>query len=233
MRLLYKYLFLILIFLLVKTGSDAQITIETNKTVYQLSGMVISHTSGLPVPYAKVRINHTRRGIVANDQGFYSMPVISGDTLYITSVGYKKITFIIKDYLEDYLGEDRNEQYIYAVHYAKEDSIVLPTVLITPYDTPEKIKTAMLAQDIEESLAERQARENLNPAIMKQLMETTNVDEGERIEIARRLYFNQYGNNSVVQNAPIFNPIAIARYVQYLSDRSRKKKEKIYNYWPE
>ena len=51
--------------------------------VYQLSGMILNASTGEPIPYVSIRINHSRRGTIANAEGFYSVPVIRGDTLLL------------------------------------------------------------------------------------------------------------------------------------------------------
>lgn len=42
--------------------------------IYQLSGMILSATTGEPIPYVTIRINHSRRGTLANAEGFYNVP---------------------------------------------------------------------------------------------------------------------------------------------------------------
>jgi len=67
--------------------------------VYQLSGMVLNATTGEPIPFSTIRVNHSRRGTIANAEGFYSLPVVRGDTLYFSALGYKKARFLISPYL--------------------------------------------------------------------------------------------------------------------------------------
>jgi hypothetical protein len=36
-----------------------------------------------------------------------------------------------------------------------------------------------------------------------------------------------------VATVPFFDPIAMGKFISYMSDRSKQKKEKIYNFWPD
>lgn len=205
---------------------------DSPKTVYQLSGIIVGEKSAQPVPYAIIRVNHTRRGMIADEKGFYSIPVVEGDTLYISSIGYKKTGFIFSDYLKDYEG-DKSTQFVYVIHYMKEDSLVLPTITIYPYDSPEKIKTAILAMEIPDGSPEDIARNNLDPALMRYLMEELPRDGGESISIGEKMYSDRVIASNKVATVPFFDPIAVGKFIGYMNERSRQKKEKIYNFWPD
>jgi len=227
----------IIIFLLILTGqcelrAQYRNKEEIPKVVYQLSGMVLSKNTGQPVSYARVRINHSRRGMIADEKGFYSLPVVETDTLYISSIGYKKTGFVFQDYLKDYEG-DTQTQFIYVIHYLDEDSISLPVTTIYPYDSPEKIKTAILAMEIPNGSPEDIARDNLNPVLMRMLMEELPVDGKEAASIGNRMYSDKVIAANKVAMVPFFDPIAVGRYIGYMNERSRQKKEKIYNFWPD
>ncbi|MEM7656950.1 MAG: carboxypeptidase-like regulatory domain-containing protein, partial [Bacteroidota bacterium] len=102
-----------------------------NPNVYQFSGLVISSSSNEPIPFARIQVNHTRRGAVSNSEGFYSIPVGLGDTLYFNHLGYHPSQMVVLDYLEQYQGDQ--SQYIYAINYMLEDSFAIDTVTIFPY----------------------------------------------------------------------------------------------------
>ncbi|MEL7529854.1 MAG: carboxypeptidase-like regulatory domain-containing protein [Bacteroidota bacterium] len=195
--------------------------------VYQISGMVISKTSMKPVPYARIRINHSRNGALSNADGFYSLPVTEDDTLNFSHLGFHASSLIVKDYLEDYRG---NKQYLYAINYMLEDSFTLDTVMIFPYDTPEELRTAVLNLDIYDNSAEAAARENMDPVTLDALMKSLPIDGGERIAVARQMYYDYYQNRNLLPTAGL-DPIAITRLLQYVVNRSQKKKNKDLNYW--
>jgi hypothetical protein len=234
MRRYLRLIGCILFFVGVLSKGMSQIIPSTDKTkqVYQLSGIVVGQKSGQPVPYSRIRINQTRRGMIADEKGFYSLPVVESDTLYISSIGFRKTGFSFSDYLNEYQG-DKLTPYIYVIHYLEEDTLTLPPIVIYPYDTPEKIKTAILAMDIPKGTPEDMARNNLNAAVMRLLMEELPKDGRESVSIGENLYAQRVLAANKVQTLPFLDPIAIGRLIGYMSDRSKQKKEKIYNFWPE
>lgn len=202
------------------------------QVVYQLSGIIVGKKNAQPAGYAVIRINHSRRGTIADEKGFYSLPVVPGDTLYISCLGYKKTGFVFSDYLRDYEG-DKETQFVYAIHYLEEDSVVLPTITIYPYDSPEKIRTAILSMEIPDGSPQDLAQNNLDPAVMRYLMEELPTDGGESVSIGEKLYSDRVIAANKVPIVPLFDPIAMGKFIGYMSDRSRQKKEKIYNFWPD
>ncbi|MCB0852089.1 MAG: hypothetical protein KDD63_07715, partial [Bacteroidetes bacterium] len=143
--------------------------------------MVISKTNGEPSPYVRVQVNHTRHGAVSNSEGFYSIPVGLGDTLYFTHIGFHESKLIIRDYMETYKGD--KSQYIYVVNYLLEDDYYLDPVNIFPYDTPEELRTAVVNMEVITNSPEQIARQNLDPETLHTIMETLPVDGGERLMV--------------------------------------------------
>ncbi|MEO0471846.1 MAG: carboxypeptidase-like regulatory domain-containing protein [Bacteroidota bacterium] len=195
--------------------------------VLQLSGMVTSKNSNEPIPYVRIQVNHTRRGAITNSEGFYSVPVGLGDTLYFTHVGYHPSTLIVADYADSYKG---NKNYLFAVNYLLEDTATLDTVLIFPYDTPEELRTAVVNLDIFDNSPEAVAQQNLDPSTLHAIMETLPVDGGERLMVARQMYYDYYQNKNLQPTIGL-DPITITRFLQYVVNRTKKKKNKDLNYW--
>ena len=202
------------------------------KRVYQLSGLVVQKQSKDPVPYAKVAINRSRRGTVCNQEGFYSIPVVQGDTIYFSSLGYRTTVFVVSDYLEDYKG-NVNSAYIYAINYLEEDLILLPSIVIFPYNTANELRTAIIETDVPEDIESVNARDNLNPAVMDVLMKGLSVDEGERVMVARQMYYSQQTQKHVAPTMPLFDPVAVYQLLRYINEKSKERKEKDLNYWSE
>jgi hypothetical protein len=195
--------------------------------IYQLSGLVISEKGQEPIPFVTVQINHTRRGAIGNEEGFYSIPVTLYDTVYFTSVGYHRSMLVVEDYLQDYRRE--NATYIYAIHYMVEDTLTLPEVMIFPYDTPEELRTAILNMESQGS-PEAIARANLSPDVIDAIIQTLPVDGEERLLIGRQMYYEYYQNRQIIQTASL-DPLAALRLLQYVAEKAKKKRDKNLNYW--
>ncbi|MEN3040995.1 MAG: carboxypeptidase-like regulatory domain-containing protein [Bacteroidia bacterium] len=201
---------------------------QIEPTVYQLSGMILSATTGEPIPFVSIRVGKTRRGTVSNAEGFYSLPVIRGDTLIFSALGYKRARFSVGAYLDSYVG-DTTQGLIYAVHYLVEDTIELPTVRISSIRTPEELRTALLNIPLETQT--QPARDNVSPELIAYFMQNLPADPQERIKIAQQRYRDLYYERTLRPTYPLLDPIAVYRLVRYLSEKAQVKREKIYDYW--
>jgi hypothetical protein len=205
---------------------------KEQRRIYQLSGLVVERNSQEVLPFAKVAINHSRRGTVCNQEGFYSIPVIESDTIYFSSLGYRTTAFYVADYIKEYKG-DMNSAYLYAINYLEEDSILLPSVVIFPYNTASELRTAIVETRVPEPFESVNARNNLNPRVMDRLMSSLSIDEGERVMTARQLYYNQFLHRQVAPTMPLFDPVAVYQLLRYINEKSKERKAKDLNYWTE
>lgn len=222
-----KYSILFFLFAVALVGAaQAQLP----KRVYQLSGLIVNKVTHEATPFVQVRVNNSRRGTVANGEGFYSIPVVEADTIYFSSLGFRTTRFVFADYLREYEG-DTNSAYVYAINYIEEDSIVLTGITIFPYNTPGKLRTAIIETDVPEAVETVNARDNLNPKVMDQLISTLKVDEGERVMVARQLYYNQQLHKNVAPTMPLFDPIAVYQLLRYINEKTKARKEENLNYW--
>src|SRR5688572_31858164 len=65
---------------------------QQKKRVIQLSGIVLEEdsVSGRPIPGVHVYVPKAGRGTTTNGMGFFSMPVLEGDEITISAVGYDR-----------------------------------------------------------------------------------------------------------------------------------------------
>src|SRR5687768_13210014 len=65
---------------------------QQKKRVIQLSGVVLEEdsVSGVPVPGVHIYVPKAGRGTTTNGMGFFSMPVLEGDEIVISAVGYDR-----------------------------------------------------------------------------------------------------------------------------------------------
>ncbi len=200
--------------------------------IYQLSGLVVAKTNQEPVSFATIQVNRSRRGMLTSMDGFYSIPVVAGDTLWISCLGFKKIWFSVSDYLIEFEGEEESP-YIYAIHYLPEDSILLDTVKIFPYDSPEKLKTAILAMGVRPDINELNARDNLDPRVLSTFIKNMDLDPGERILVGRTVYYQEHQTRLKAPVMPLFDPVAAYQLLRYINQKTKQKKGKDLNYWNE
>lgn len=230
MRTRILYFFLILTPHFFVSALQAQEEGETK--VWQLSGLVVSQDSMTPIPFARIMAKTHRRYSVADANGFYSIPVVEDDTLYFYALGYRPSMFIVRNYLSDYKG-DKESNYLYTINYLDEDPITLQTVTIFPYRNPGEIKAAILETNAPESIESINARQNLDPDALDILIKNMEVDEGERIMVARQLYYNQHQTRNIAPTIPLFDAVAVYRLLDYINQRAKTKKREGLDTWLE
>lgn len=199
-----------------------------SSTVFQFTGLIVSETTSDSIPYVRIQVNRSRRGAIANEEGFYSIAVNLKDTLNFSHVGYHDTRIVVAEYLKDYKGD--RSQYIFLINYMLEDTFELQEIVIFPYDTPEELRSLVVNMGNTETAMERAARSNLDASVLHELMQNMPIDGGERLMVGRQMYYNQYQQQGIMQTAGI-NPVAAAQLLKYIADRAKKKKVRDLNYW--
>ncbi len=126
-------IFLSLVLILNCLISQAQ-----KKEPTQISGILITNDS-IPqhVPFAHVVVKHRQRGTMSNAEGFFSFAALPNDTIYFTSIGFKKEMLIVPDTL--------NQKEYLARIVMKRDTTILQEVTLYPWPTPDRFKEVFLA----------------------------------------------------------------------------------------
>ena len=77
---------------------------QQKKRVIQLSGIVLEEdsVSGRPIPGVHVYVPKAGRGTTTNGMGFFSMPVLVGDEIVVSSVGYQRQKFTVSESVSEY-----------------------------------------------------------------------------------------------------------------------------------
>jgi hypothetical protein len=202
-------LFLLLLLMVVTHAVFAQ----KERRVIQLSGVVIAgdSTSEL-LPGVNIYVPKAGRGTNTNGLGFFSLAVLVGDSIIISSVGYERQYYIVPDHKSEFLT--LVIQMVPDVTYLKE-------IEIMPFPTEEVFKEAILALNI--PTADQQIdQKNLNQELLALMMRTTPMDGPQN----QRLYLSQMAASQGQQYAPImnplFNPFNWAKFFQSLKQNNKK-----------
>ncbi|RDV15138.1 carboxypeptidase-like regulatory domain-containing protein [Pontibacter diazotrophicus] len=98
----------------------ATLQVHAQQQVVQFSGLVTSSDSLQNMAGASVYVPNTTRGVQTTGNGFFSLPVLPGDSVVISMLGYQKQYIIIP---LDYSNQS------YATHIQLQESATeLPTV---------------------------------------------------------------------------------------------------------
>lgn len=196
---------LVVICMAVATHSYAQ----QPKRVIQLSGVTMDTTTG-PVPFVNIYVPAAGRGVRTNEVGFFSLPVLAGDSVVISSVGYQR-QFIVVPY-------DAPEYMTIFVSMV-EDVTYLREVEILSYPTEEVFKEAVLALNLpHEQIDEK----NLNAELLALMLKTTpmNGPLNQRYTLDR--WASSQSDKFMPVTNPFLNPFNWARFFRDLK-RAKEK----------
>lgn len=163
---------------------------QQQKRVIQLSGIVMDTVAG-PIPGVHVYIPKAGRGVTTNAVGFFSLPVLVGDSIVISSVGYKR---------QHYIVPTTAHEYSTIIVPMVEDVTYLKEVVIVPYPTEEVFKEAVLALNLppDNTIDER----NLNAELLALMLKTTPMDG----PLNQRYALNQWAASQNDKFMPVTNP---------------------------
>lgn len=199
-------------FLLASFNSNAQ---SRRDSVIQLYGVVMSADSLRGLEATSIIVEGTGRGTITNNQGVFSIPVLKGDIIRFSSVGFKdKIT-----YIPDTL---KSNQY-YVIQLMVNDTAYLPATILKPRPTRAQFERDFVNAEIPADAIEI-ARRNNDEATRKALMMTLPIDGSEamNVQIRQQAAKSYYSGQLPPQN--IFNPVAWAEFIQAWKRGDYKRK---------
>ena len=176
---------LVVLFLTIAGDTYAQ----QPKRVIQLSGVTMDTTTG-PVPFVNIYVPAAGRGVRTNAVGFFSLPVLAGDSVVISAVGYQRQYMVIPYDAEEYLTI-----FVSMV----EDVTYLKAVEILSYPTEEVFKEAVLALNLP---PEQIDEKNLNAELLALMLKTTPMDG----PLNQRYSLNQWAASQNDKFMPVTNP---------------------------
>lgn len=118
---------------------NSVVGVAQSRHILQVSGVVVATDSLIPVPYATVYRSSDNRGTFSDHTGYFTLPVLAGDTLHFMFLGLKRSTYVIPF--------DTLQTHISMVQWMEQDEILLPTVNVLPYPSPARLRAEVLALD--------------------------------------------------------------------------------------
>ena len=182
------------------------------RRVIQLSGIVLGEDSVSGLPGVHVYVPKAGRGTSTNVTGFFSMPVLPGDSVVISSVGYVRQHYIVPGTPTD--------DFVTIVVEMSTDNTYLKEVIILPFPTEEVFKQAVLAMNL--PLDNRIDPRNLNAELMALMMRTTPMDGNLNYRYYMEQYNTSISDRTLARTNPFLNPFNWARFFRDLK-RNKKK----------
>ena len=161
---------------------------KQEKKVIQLSGIVLNADSTDAVPGVNIYVPKKGRGTVSGRFGYFSMPVLEGDTIVFTFIGLKKQSFTVPEKMD----KDR----ISLILTMEVDEIALAEIEVMPYPTEDEFKQAVIAMTVVDPMAI--SRTNMRPEMLLRWAESMPASGGEN--------FRAFQEAQMMQNQDIYGP---------------------------
>ncbi|WP_425342622.1 carboxypeptidase-like regulatory domain-containing protein [Lunatimonas salinarum] len=188
---------------------------EPTRKIVQLSGVILNGDSTVAIPGVNIYVPRKGRGTSSNRYGYFSMPVVAGDSVVFSFIGLKRQSLKIP--------EDIEEDKISYILTMIEDEYALSEVEVMPYPTEEEFKNAVLALNIDDEI--QLNRGNLSPQLLLRWAEEMPASGNEN--------FRQFTNQQMMQTMdrygprplPLLNPFAWSQFIQSIKRGDLKNKD--------
>lgn len=182
------YSFLIFLLGFVFSIDQASAQDEKEKKVIQLSGVILNSDSTDAVAGVNIYVPKKGRGTSSGRFGYFSMPVLEGDSIIFSFIGLKKQTFKIPDIVEN----DR----ISLILTMEVDEIALAEIEVMPYPSEAEFKQAILAMNVVDPMSI--SRANMSPEMLLRWAESMPASSSEN--------FRYVQQGQMIQNQDLYGP---------------------------
>lgn len=193
---------------------------QGQEKLIMFTGIITAGKTSEPLPEAYISIPRAGRGVLSNTVGYFAIPVLPGDSVVFSYVGYKKQYHIIPRRLA--------ETSYSAVVAMQEDVQMLTEVKVYPYPTEELFKQAFVNLKLPDEKERENMARNLSEESMQKLAAMTPMSAAGNY----RYYLNQqwFGRESMtgrtqMTTIPFLNPFAWANFIKSVKNGDLKKKD--------
>ena len=195
---------------------SSQVQAQGETTVVQLSGLVLGEDSTSALPGVNVYVPTIGRGTVTNRYGYFSMPVLPGDSVLFSAVGYKRQYYVIP--------QQRTESLTVIVELLT-DTTYLPAITVFPFPTEEVFKEAVLALNLPDQGQYANMRGNLEEDLLARMFDAMPMDGNMNHRYFMDQQFNRVHNAAGPPVNPLLNPFAWGEFIRSIKRGDFKKKK--------
>jgi hypothetical protein len=198
----------LIIFAGILVGSSTETVAQSKRRIIQLSGFVSDSLNVLPGVH--IYVPKAGRGTSTSPAGFFSMPVLEGDSVVVSAIGYHRQHYIVP------MGAHDN---LTIVIEMVSDITYLREVQIMPFPTEEVFKEAVLALNIpmDNGIDQR----NINAELIALMIKTTPMDGAANY----KYYMDQWSTSAADRFQPRTNPFLNPfNWGKFIRDLKQNKK---------
>lgn len=207
-----RFIILSALFLVCAISFTAQA--QSNRRIIQLSGVVLTEDKDgnmHQIPGAHIYVPKAGRGTSTNNLGFFSMAVLAGDSVVISSIGFERQHYIVPNHPSEYLT---------IIIELVEDVTYLKEVQVMAFPTEEVFKEAILALNIPTDNRNIDQK-NLNQELLALMLKTTPMDGPAN----QRYYLDQWATSQNNRYSPVMNPfLNVFNWAKFFKSLKQDKK---------
>lgn len=218
-KYIYRFLVVALVMLLgglVSKEASAQGQVKS----IMFTGRVVGVKGTQKLGKTYILIPRAGRGTLADDDGYFALPVFPGDSIVFSYLGYQKQYHIIpKRHMEESYS---------AIILMKEDVKTLAEVKVYPYATEEDFKKAFIAMRLPDEFERDNLEKNTRQELLMQMAAATPMSaQGNYRNFMDNQIFGRENaaNRSFTTTMPFLNPFAWASFIKSVKNGDLKKKE--------
>jgi hypothetical protein len=189
---------------------------DRERKVIQLSGIILNSDSTDAVPGVNIYVPKKGRGTSSGRYGYFSMPVLEGDSVVFSFIGLKRQTFKVPNNVED----DK----ISLILTMQVDEISLAEIEVMPYPTEDEFKRQVLAMNYEAPMA-IDTRGNMSPETLLRWAGEMPASANENWRYFQQGQILQIQDRYGPRPFTLMDPFAWSKFIQSIKRGDLKKKD--------
>ncbi len=211
----YRLLFVVIVLAGLTLVNSQSVQAQGERQILQLSGLVLGEDSTSGLGGTHIFVPEAGRGTTSNPFGYFSLPVLAGDSIVFSSVGYKRQHYIVP---KNAMGNQT------IVVEMQSDTTYLEPISIFPFPTEEMFKDAILALQLPNEDQYSNMRENLGAELLAKMFENMPMDASMNHRYYMQQQFDRMQYSAGPRPNPLLNPFAWAEFIKSLKRGDYKKK---------
>lgn len=176
--------------------------------IIQFTGVVFGQDSSTSVPGVHIYIPKSGRGTTTNPYGFYSLPVMEGDSIVFSAVGYKRSYYIIP--------EHKKASSLRLIVTLEDDIQFLEEVEVRPYPTEAMFKEALVSMELPYQKEYANIYQWMNSEIMRKGYYDLPASATANHQYFMQQQFQSYINRYSPPSNQLLNPFAWSQFIKSL-----------------
>ena len=178
---------------------------QGERNVLQFTGVIIAEDTEFSVPGVHVFVPKGGRGTTSDLYGYFSMPVLNGDSLVVSAVGFEREQIVIpSDQMDD----------LTVIIRLASDTTYLPELEVYPFPSEEMFKEAILAFQLPAEY--HNMDRNVDQEMLAKIYRGTNMGASANHYFYSQQQAYAYNRRFQTNSISLLNPFAWNQFIKSL-----------------